>query len=83
MADSKKIELKLPQQKASGFGIANLLGLIFVLVGVLFLLLLSGIKLPISLGSFESYLEYGAAIASIIGGISMLFRSKEINIIKK
>jgi len=83
MPDSKKIELKLPQQEASGFGLANLLGLIFVLIGVLFLLLLSGIKLPINLESFESYLRYGAAIASIIGGISMLFRSKETSVIKK
>lgn len=81
MPDSKKIEL--PQQKGSGFGISNLLGLIFVLIGVLFLLLLSGIELPINLESFESYLQYGVAIASIIGGISMLFRSKEIAVIKK
>ncbi|MEK6949365.1 MAG: hypothetical protein AABX34_04035 [Nanoarchaeota archaeon] len=71
------------QSKTSSFGITNLIGLVFILIGILLILFLLGINLPIELGDFELYLQYGAAAGSIIGGISMLFRSKEINIIKK
>ena len=77
MPDSKKIELKLPQQEASGFGLANLLGLIFVLIGAIMVLTLSGYNLPVDLGNAKTALEYGASIGSILGGLSMLFKRKE------
>lgn len=77
MPDSKKIELKLPQQKSSGFGISNLLGLAFILIGILLILLLLGINLPIELRDFELYLQYGAAIGSILGGLTLLFKKHE------
>ncbi len=83
MPDSKKIESKLPQQESGGFGISSIIGLVFILIGILIILLLLEINLPVELEAFELYLEYGAAIASIILGISMLFRSSETDIIKK
>ncbi len=61
----------------SSFGIGNILGLIFVLAGILLVLTLVGYKLPIDLGNAKTALEYGAAIGSILGGLSMLFRKKE------
>ena len=62
----------------SSFGLGNILGLIFVLMGVLLILILTGFDLPIDLGNFETILQYGAALGSILGGLAMLFRKKEI-----
>ena len=60
----------------SGFGIANILGLIFVLMGILLIIILIDIELPIDLSSIETILKYGAALGSILGGLSMLFKKK-------
>ena len=62
---------------SSGFGIGNILGLIFLIIGILLILILVEIDLPIDLSGIESILEYGAAIGSILGGIAMLFRKHE------
>ena len=62
----------------SGFGIGNILGLIFLLTGILLILALLNFNLPIDFGNFKTVLQYGAAFGSIFGGLSMLFRKKEI-----
>ena len=59
---------------SSGFGIANILGLISLITGILLIVVLTEIDLPIDLSGIEIILEYGAAIGSILGGIAMLFR---------
>ncbi|MCH8329451.1 MAG: hypothetical protein IIB81_03595 [Nanoarchaeota archaeon] len=64
----------------SGFGVSNILGLIFLLMGILLVLVLIDFNLPIDLGNFKTVLQYGAALGSILGGLSMLFRKKEITI---
>ncbi|MEK6869775.1 MAG: hypothetical protein AABX74_06065 [Nanoarchaeota archaeon] len=73
--------MKLPKvtdkPASHGFGIANILGLIFLIIGILLIVVLTGIKLPIDLSGTENILEYGAAIGSILGGISMLFKKHE------
>jgi len=61
----------------NSFGLRNILGLIFILVGILLILSLMNYNLPISLGNFKVTLQYGAAIGSILGGLSMLFKKKE------
>jgi len=61
----------------SGFGISNILGLVFILIGALLVLNLIGYKLPIDLNSLNKPLQYGAALGSIIGGLSMLFKKKD------
>jgi len=60
-----------------GFGIGNILGLIFVLVGILLVLNLMDFDLPVNLENASTALQYVAALGSILGGISMLFRKKE------
>tara|TARA_Y100000310_G_scaffold112450_1_gene110932 strand:- start:6232 stop:6456 length:225 start_codon:yes stop_codon:yes gene_type:complete len=60
----------------SGFGIGNIIGLVFVLIGILLVLVVIDLGLPIDLGGFETILEYGAALGSIIGGAFMLFHKK-------
>lgn len=72
-----KAEIKLPETKNSSLGMRNILGLIFVLIGILLILILLRVNLPMPLEDFETYLEYGAAAASILGGMSLLFGSKE------
>ena len=62
---------------SSGFGIANILGMVFLIIGILLIVVLTGIDLPINLGGIETILEYGAAIGSILGGIAMLFKKHE------
>ena len=62
---------------SSGFGIANILGLIFLIIGILLIVVLAGIDLPIDLSGIETILEYGAAIGSALGGIAMLFKKHE------
>ena len=62
---------------SSSFGIGNILGLLFVLIGILLVLNLIGYELPIDLGNVNIILQYGAALGSILGGISMLFKKKE------
>lgn len=64
----------------SGFGVSNILGLIFLLMGILLVIVLIDFNLPIDLGNFKTVLQYGAALGSILGGLSMLFRKKEITI---
>ena len=59
---------------SSGFGIGNILGLIFLIIGILLIAVLIKIDLPIDLSSIKIILEYGAAVGSILGGISMLFK---------
>jgi len=61
----------------SGFGIGKIVGLIFILMGFLLILILIDLNLPLKLGAFETILEFGAAIGSIIGGISMMFHKKD------
>ena len=68
--------MNLPKQ-SSGFGIGNILGLMFVLAGILLVLTLVGYNLPVDLGNAKPALEYGAALGSILGGLSMLFKKKE------
>ena len=68
--------MNIPKQSSS-FGIGNILGLVFVLAGILLVLILVGYKLPIDLGNAKTALEYGAALGSILGGLSMLFKKKE------
>ena len=68
--------MNLPKPSSS-FGIGNILGLVFVLAGILLVLILVGYKLPIDLGNAKTALQYGAAIGSILGGLSMLFKKKE------
>jgi len=48
----------------SSFGIANILGLVFILVGIVLILSLIGYNLP--LGNVVIPLQYGAAIGSIL-----------------
>lgn len=70
--------MKVPGVKStSSFGIGNILGLIFVLAGILLVLTLVGYKLPVDIGNAKAALEYGAALGSILGGLSMLFKKKE------
>jgi len=64
-------------KSSSGFGMGNILGLIFILIGILFALSLLNYKLPINLKGMSTMLQYGAALGSILGGISMLFKRKE------
>ena len=68
--------MKIPKA-SSGFGLGNILGLIFVLMGILLVLNLIGYNLPIDLGNVNIVLQYGAALGSILGGLSMLFKKKE------
>lgn len=67
--------MKIPKA-SSGFGIGNILGLFFVLIGILLALNLLDVNLPINLESFNIFLQYGAAFGSIFGGLSMLFKRK-------
>jgi len=67
--------MKVP--KSSGFGIGNILGLIFVLIGILLVLSVLNFDLPIDLGNFNIILQYGAALGSILGGLSMLSKKHE------
>ena len=66
--------MKIPN--SSSFGIGNILGLIFVLVGILLALNLMDFDLPINLENASTVLQYGAALGSILGGLSMLFKRK-------
>lgn len=59
----------------SGFALGNIFGLIFLLIGVLLVLSLLNFNLP--LGNFKTILQYGAALGSILGGLSMLFKKRE------
>ena len=73
--------MKLPKVTdkpgSSGFGIGNILGLIFLIIGILLIAVLTEINLPINLSGIEGILEYGAAIGSILVGIKMLFKKHE------
>ena len=74
--------MKIPKTNTSlgsgrSFGLGNILGLIFVLMAILLFLSLIN-KMPIDLGNLKVILQYGAAIGSILGGLSMLFKKKEI-----
>ena len=73
--------MNLPKVKdkpgSGGFGISNILGLIFLIIGILLIVVLTEINLPIDLSGIESILEYGAAIGSILLGIKMLFKKHE------
>lgn len=59
---------------SSGFGIGNLLGLIFLIIGILLIVVLMKVGLPVDLSGIETILEYGAAVGSVLGGIAMLFK---------
>lgn len=63
-----------PMKTGGGFGAGHILGLVFVLLGVLFALTLIGYELPIDIGNSEIIFQWGAAIGSILGGLSMLFK---------
>lgn len=62
---------------STSFGIANILGLIFLIIGILLIVVLLKIDLPIDLSGIEIILEYGAAIGSILAGLTMLFKKHE------
>ena len=64
--------------KSSSFGLRNILGLTFVLMGILLALNLLDFSLPIDLNDFSIVLQYGASLGSILGGLSMLFKKREI-----
>ena len=70
---------KLPVQKR-GFDFSLILGLIFILVGITFFLSLLNVNLPLNLKNAETLLQYGAAIGSILGGFSMLFKQRQTQI---
>jgi len=69
-------KVKVPKS-SSGFGLGNILGIFFVLIGMLLVLNLQNFNLPIDLKNFNIILQYGAAAGSILGGISMLFKKRE------
>ncbi|MCH8003088.1 MAG: hypothetical protein IH934_00515 [Nanoarchaeota archaeon] len=71
------ITKKVKVPKSSSFGLGNILGLIFVLIGILLVLNLQNFNLPIDLGNFNIILQYGAAAGSILGGLAMLFKKHE------
>ena len=66
----------IPQQK-SGFNFGLIVGIIFILIGIVLFLSLINVRLPVNLKGAETVLQYGAAIGSILGGFSMLFKQKE------
>ena len=71
--------VNLPNQKIAsdgGFGAGTIAGLIFILVGILLILSLLNYNLPIKLSNFSTILQYAAALGSILGGLSMLFKKK-------
>ncbi len=72
---------KLPVEK-SGFNFGLILGLIFILIGIVLFLNLLDVNLPLNLKNAEVFLQYGAAVGSILGGLSMLFkqRSQQIKV---
>lgn len=70
---------KLPVQK-NNFNFGLILGLIFILVGIIFFLSLLNVNLPLNLKNAETLLQYGAAIGSILGGFSMLFKQRQTQI---
>ena len=76
MAESKIPKTIIPAQ-GSGFGIGNIIGLIFVLIGILLVLSLMNFNLPVKLENFKAVIQYGAAIGSVLGGLSMLFKKNE------
>ncbi|MBS3102667.1 hypothetical protein J4458_04455 [Candidatus Woesearchaeota archaeon] len=66
----------LPKQR-SGFNFSLILGLIFILVGIVFLLSLLNVNMPLNLKNAGKALQYGAAIGSILGGFSMLLKQRQ------
>lgn len=72
---------KLPVQR-SGFSFGLILGLIFIFIGAVLLLTLLNVNVPLNLKNAEIFLQYGAAVGSILGGLSMLFKknSQQIKI---
>tara|TARA_Y100000031_G_C8142439_1_gene348272 strand:- start:708 stop:929 length:222 start_codon:yes stop_codon:yes gene_type:complete len=69
--------MKVPKIKStSGFGLGNILGLIFVLIGILLALILMGYDLPIDTRDTTIF-QWGAVTGSILGGLAMLFKKKE------
>lgn len=68
--------MKIPKA-SSGFGMGNILGLLFILIGILLILNLMDFNLPVDLGNASTVLQYGAALGSLLGGLSMLFKKKE------
>ena len=74
-------EIKIPKtavsKQESSFGIGTIMGFLFLLIGILLILSLLNFNLPIKLENFNTILQYGAAIGSILGGLSMLFKKKE------
>ncbi len=75
---AKMAEIKIPKTviptQGSSFRVGNILGFLFVLIGILLVLSLMNFSLPVKLENFSAILQYGAAIGSILGGLSMLFK---------
>ena len=73
--------MQLPKTKSlgleTGFGVGNILGVIFLLIGILLILSLVNLNLPINLSSLTPILQYGAALGSILGGLAMIFKKKD------
>ena len=69
-------QMKLPRQR-SEFNFSLILGVIFILIGIILLLDLLNVNLPLNLKNAEKVLQYGAALGSILGGFSMLFKQRQ------
>ena len=82
MADPKTIANLESLSSGRSFGLGKLIGLIFILIGALLILSLLGINLPISLKSFSAILQYGAAIGSVLGGLTLIFKKTETSPVK-
>ena len=63
--------------KPGGFGIGNILGLLFILFGILLVLSTQDFNFPIDLGAFQFIFQWGAALGSILGGFAMLFKKHD------
>jgi len=67
---------KMNNPTSSGFGINSILGLVFMFFGAFLLISLTSYKLPFDISGAEKVLQYGAALGSILGGLTMLFKKK-------
>jgi amino acid transporter len=61
------------KSESKGFGLINIIGLIFLLIGIISILLFLEI-MPFDLSILKNPLQYGTAAGSLIAGILLLFR---------
>ena len=67
----------MSSKKGSSFGASNLFGLAFLLMGILAMVVILEIKLPVNLDKAKTAIFIAAALGSILGGFSMLFKKSE------